>query len=318
MAAPTPLPLDPDPRIHTSLEHLRGLEGRARTLSFLPKQPSNSVLNGRHASRLRGRGLNFEELRGYVPGDDTRTIDWKVTARTGVPHVRVYTEERDRPALLVVDQRMSMFFGSVLNMKSVTAAEAAALIAFRVLDQGDRIGGLVFGDSKIAEIRPKRSAMARDRLIASISAANMALNASVPEAETPLPLNSVLTMIARIATRDHLVVVLSDFDGIDARTPKLIDGISRRNDLVLVPVLDPLARDVPNVGPMIISDGSLQAELDTDRAETRKGLQDLHAERLGALRDWERRFGVPVLPLSTDEDTVTQLRALMGLGRPRR
>ena len=89
-----------DPRIRVDLAHLRGLEGQAKALSFLPRQPARSVLNGRHASRLRGRGLNFEELRGYLPGDDVRSIDWKVTARTGDPYVRVYTEERDRPALI--------------------------------------------------------------------------------------------------------------------------------------------------------------------------------------------------------------------------
>ena len=124
---------DLDPRVHASLDHLRSLEGLAKGLRFLPRQPSRSVLNGRHASRLRGRGLNFEEMRDYLPGDDIRAIDWKATARTGKPHVRVFTEERDRPALLVVDQRMSMYFGSSLNMKSVTAAEAAALTAFAVL-----------------------------------------------------------------------------------------------------------------------------------------------------------------------------------------
>ena len=118
-----------DSRIHVTLEHLRSFEGKSRGLSFLPDQPSASVLNGRHASRLRGRGLNFEEMRNYLPGDDIRSIDWKATARTGKPHVRVFTEERDRPALLVVDQRMSMFFGSRLNLKSVTAAEAAAVAA---------------------------------------------------------------------------------------------------------------------------------------------------------------------------------------------
>ena len=114
--------MNPDARIHVSLAHLRSLQGAAQGLSFLPRQPSASVLNGRHASRLRGRGLNFEEMRDYLPGNDIRSIDWKATARTGRPHVRVFTEERDRPALLVVDQRMSMFFGSQLNMKSVTAA----------------------------------------------------------------------------------------------------------------------------------------------------------------------------------------------------
>ncbi|MGD8898369.1 MAG: DUF58 domain-containing protein, partial [Acidobacteriota bacterium] len=102
------------------------LEYRAEGYSFLPRQPVHSVLAGRHASRMRGRGLNFEEIRGYLPGDDIRTIDWKVTARTREPHVRVYTEERDRPALLLVDQRQSMFFGSRRAMKSVVAAEVAA------------------------------------------------------------------------------------------------------------------------------------------------------------------------------------------------
>ena len=146
-----------DPRIHVSLARLRGLQGAARGLSFLPRQPSASVLNGRHASRLRGRGLNFEEMRDYLPGDDIRSIDWKATARTGTPHVRVFTEERDRPALLVVDQRMSMFYGSVLNLKSVTAAEAAAIAAFRILDAGDRVGGIVFDDEDLVEYVPKRS-----------------------------------------------------------------------------------------------------------------------------------------------------------------
>ncbi len=138
LVAARPQALD-DPRVHVSLAGLRALEGRARTLSFAPRQPARSAMNGRHASRLRGRGLTFEELR---PGDDVRAIDWKTTARAGEPFVRVTTEERDRPALIVVDQRMSMFFGSVLNMKAVTAAEAAALAAFRIRDQGDRVGGI--------------------------------------------------------------------------------------------------------------------------------------------------------------------------------
>ena len=90
----------PDPRIYVTLDHLRSLQRGALGLSFLPRQNSASVLNGRHRSRLRGRGLNFEEMRDYLPGDDIRSIDWKATARTGSPHVRVFTEERDRPVLL--------------------------------------------------------------------------------------------------------------------------------------------------------------------------------------------------------------------------
>lgn len=303
----------PDPRVRVDLAHLRGLEGRARALSFLPRQPARSVLNGRHASRLRGRGLNFEELRDYLPGDDIRAIDWKVTARTGTPHVRVMTEERDRPALIVVDQRMSMFFGSVLNMKSVTAAEAAALAAFRILDQGDRVGGLVIGDEVLAEIRPQRSRAALHRFLATLVRANGLLRADAPDV-APIGLDRVLRAVARIAPRDHLVIVLSDFDGIGPGTDRIVSGLARRNDLVLVPVTDPMAGAVPEDMRVVVSDGSLQAEIDTGDAAVRRDLSAFAQGRLAEVLDWQRRFGVPVLPLSAGEETLPQLRRLMGLG----
>ena len=98
--------------VYASLTEMMKLEFKAKGFSFLPRQPLHSILAGRHASRIRGRGLNFEEIRRYLPGDDIRNMDWKVTARVQKPHVRVYTEERDRPCLLVVDQRQGMFFGT--------------------------------------------------------------------------------------------------------------------------------------------------------------------------------------------------------------
>lgn len=302
-----------DARVHVDLAHLRGLEPAARSLRFLPRQPARSVLNGRHASRLRGRGLNFEELRGYLPGDDIRAIDWKVTARTGEPHVRVMTEERDRPALVVVDQRMTMFFGSVHAMKSVTAAEAAALSAFAILEQGDRVGGIVFGDDMLAEIRPARSRAGVTRVLTALADANGALHAEAPQVE-PMALSTVLRRVARIATRDHLVIVLSDFDGIDAETERLVAGLSRRNDLVLVPVTDPMAHEVPRDLRLTVSDGVLQAELDTGNGRQFAALQDFVQGRLAQVLDWQRRFGVPVLPLSTGAPTLPQMRRHLGLG----
>ncbi|MCP5115543.1 MAG: DUF58 domain-containing protein, partial [bacterium] len=143
--------------VYARLEDLAALELKARGFTFLPRQPIHSILSGRHASRLRGRGLNFEEIRRYLPGDDIRNIDWKVTARLRKTHVRVYTEERDRPVILVVDQRLPMFFGTRRYMKSVTAAHLAALAAWRIFHSGDRVGALVFGDNEIREVRPLRS-----------------------------------------------------------------------------------------------------------------------------------------------------------------
>src|SRR5262245_28633626 len=126
------------PGVYANLDALVKLQYHASGFSFLPRQPIRSLLAGRHASRLRGRGLNFEEIRRYQIGDDIRQIDLKATMRTRKTQSRVYTEERERTVLLLVDQRITMFFGSVLNMKSVTAAEAAAISAWRVLDQKDR------------------------------------------------------------------------------------------------------------------------------------------------------------------------------------
>ncbi len=306
-----------DPRVRVDLNHLRRLESAARRISFLPHQPSGSVLNGRHASRLRGRGLNFEELRDYMPADDIRSIDWKVTARTGTPHVRVYTEERDRPTLIVVDQRMSMFFGSVLNMKSVTAAECAALAAFRILDQGDRVGGIVFGDEMLAEIRPARSRRALTSFLTALANANGLLHADAPSLK-PIAMNRVLAAVARLAPRNHLVLVFSDFDMVDDATERLVAGLARRNDLVLGLVWDPFSRQIPAGYRLVVSDGALQAEINTADQRVHAALRDFATGRLARIEDWQRRFAIPVLPLSAAEDSLSQMRRLMGVAGARR
>ncbi|MEL7449233.1 MAG: DUF58 domain-containing protein [Pseudomonadota bacterium] len=308
----------PDNRVYASLAHLRGLESAAHALNFLPSQPPSSVLNGRHASRLRGRGLNFEEMRNYLPGDDIRSIDWKATARTGQPHVRVFTEERDRPALLVVDQRMSMFFGTRLNLKSVTAAEVAAIAAFRILNAGDRVGGIVFSDDTQVDMVPKRSRQGVMALLQSIARLNGALNASKPATATPGSLNRVLGSVARIAHHDHLVIVLSDFDGIDETTRRRLSGIAAHNDLVLGLVYDPAARE-PGAGKSnVVGDGEQQADIDLSSARVADALVEFSGGRLDRILEWQTSINLSVLPLSAGEETAPQLRRLLGAMAPRR
>lgn len=309
---PAPRQAAGDARVRVDLAHLRSLEGQVRGLSFLPRQPARSVLNGRHASKLRGRGLNFEELRDYLPSDDVRSIDWKVTARTGKPHVRVFTEERDRPTLIVVDQRMTMFFGSVLNMKSVTAAEIAALVAFTVLGQGDRVGGLVFGDVIRAEIRPARSRRALNQFLTALATAQEALGPDAPTV-SPQSMNGVLRAVARIAPRNHLVVVLSDFDVIDDQTRRMVAGLAAHNDLVLGLVTDPFADTLPKDAQLVISDGEMQAAIDTADGRVHRDLSQLAEARIATVAAWERQLGVPVLPLTSARDSLAQLRRLLGV-----
>lgn len=307
-----------DPRIHVSLEHLQSLRGPAAGLSFLPRQPSRSALNGRHFSRLRGRGLNFEELRDYLPGDDVRAIDWKTTARTGKPHVRVFTEERDRPALLVVDQRMSMFYGSVHNLKSVTAAEAAALSAFRILHAGDRVGGIVFTEDDRVELAPRRSERTVYALLEAISRANRSLRADKPVNASAGSLNGILEAVGRLAHHDHLVIILSDFDGIDERTERHLGGIAAHNDLILGLVFDPSARSLPNQPEAVLGDGTRQALVNFGDPEVQSAVNAVSAGRLARVEGWQRRINLSLLPLSAGADTLEQLRILLAAAAPER
>lgn len=300
-----------DPRIHVDTRHLLSLGGRTGALSLLPRQPARSVLNGRHASRLRGRGLNFEELRTYLPGDDIRTIDWKVTARTGEPHVRVYTEERDRPALLLVDQRVSMFFGTQVYMKSVVAAEAAAIAAHRVLAQGDRVGGIVFGDTDLAEHRPQRRPAALRRFLSSLGALNCSLNAGL-RPQTTVSLNQVLQQAARIAQTNALVCVFSDFDGLTDGTERLLRRLAHSNDLILFDISDPISRHMPPELRLTVSDGDQQIELDASDRQMSDRVTQAMELRLAQLQSWSRRYGFPIVPLTTAEPALAQILRLFG------
>ncbi|WP_171121493.1 MULTISPECIES: DUF58 domain-containing protein [unclassified Ruegeria] len=300
-----------DTRIHVNAEHLQRLGPKSRSLSLLPRQPARSILNGRHASRLRGRGLNFEELRTYLPGDDIRTIDWKVTARTGTPHVRVYTEERDRPALLLVDQRVSMFYGTEVYMKSVIAAEAAAIAAHRVLGQGDRVGGIVFGDTDLAEHHPQRRPAALTRFLSSVGELNCSLNAKLRPKPT-VTLNDVLKQAVRLAHTNALVCVFSDFDGINDRSERLFSRLSRSNDLILFNVFDPSSRALPPGVKLTVSDGDNQIEIDSSIPDLPDRIRSAMEDRLSQLNLWSRRCGFPIVPLTTAVPALDQLLKLFG------
>ncbi|WP_414719210.1 DUF58 domain-containing protein [Variovorax sp.] len=304
------------PGVHVTTAQLVSLEMAAREFSFLPRQPVHSVLAGRHASKVRGRGLDFEELRLYLPGDDIRSMDWRVTARTGTPHVRVFSEEKDRPALLLVDQRMNMFFGTRRAMKSVAAAEAAALVAWRVLMDGDRVGGLVFGDEDVTDLRPHRSRDAVLQLLGEIERRNRQLRADAPAGRGGAQLNEALQQAARLAHHDHLVVVISDFDGHDAVTRDLLSRIAARNDLLAVIVHDPFLTELPASGDLVVSDGELQVELGLGRDAVRRGIAGFVDARSRELFEWRHTIGVPVLPLSAAEETAPQMRRLLGQDTP--
>ncbi len=299
--------------VYTSLQELALLRLRASGFSFLPRQPLHSLLAGRHASRLRGRGLNFEEIRRYQPGDDVRQIDWKATVRLRKTQSRVYTEERERSVLLLVDQRITMFFGSVKNMKSVTAAEAAALAAWRVLRQQDRAGALVFNDERIDEVRPHRSQGAVMRILQAVVAQNQALSHEAGIRPNPVMFNEVLRRCERLAKHDCLVCIISDGFGNDEETRRLLTRISQHNDVLFAWVYDPLEADLPDAGRLVFGDGASQLEVNTGNRRLRERFRETFAEARAAGRRFLLQRETPVLPLSTAEGVAGQLRRQLGL-----
>lgn len=297
---------------HVSIAELVRLRDQGRGISLLPGQPVHSQLTGFHGSRLRGRGLEFHELRAYQPGDDVRDIDWKVTARMRKPHTRVYTEERNRPTLLLIDQRVNMFFGSQVRMKSVTAAHAAALGVWRVLAQGDRPGAIVFNDVEHVEIRPGRSQASAMSILQATCRMNRALRADGGQRSDPTQLNRMLERAARLATHDHLVVLVSDLDGADDDTHQRLRMLTRHNDVVVLLVYDPLERDLPDASLLIVSDGELQLEVDAGNSTLRSGFTQIFEDTVDTGRKELHKRNVPMLPISTAEPVVAQLRALLG------
>lgn len=298
--------------VYTSLSALVRLRFAARGFSYLPRQPVRSILNGRKRSRLRGRGLDFEELRHYRPGDDIRTMDWRVTNRTGKPHVRVYTEERDRPVVALVDQRMPMFFGSKKKMKSVIAAELAALTAWQVLSAGDRIGAILFNDETIIEARPTKTERKLIGWLGSLTEMNQSLSVNTGNRCNPETLTKALEKLERSIGHDYLVVLVSDFYGWSDESLKSIRRINQHNDVICSIIYDPLERDITRADELVVSDGLYQLEIDPRSKNLGARFEARFDHSMARVQEAMQRYGIPVLSVETITPVSQQLREKLG------
>lgn len=298
--------------VYTNLDDLIRMQFKISDFSFLPRQPVTSILSGRYSSRLRGRGLNFEELRRYQTGDDVRNMDWKVTARTRRPHVRVYTEEKDRSILIIVDQRINMFFGTKDKLKSVTAAELAAIGAWRGLKVGDRVGALVFNDTEIAEVVPKRSQQAVMSILGNVVRMNHMLSTGYSGGSDESMLNRVLEKSLHLAKHDVLVVLISDFAGVNEKTERLTSEMAVHNDVLAILVHDPI-RLQPARQKLVLSDGNLQAELDFSDNRLRERIAADYLQEQRTITKFLRKISAPLLLVSNQGDVAAQLRKLLGV-----
>jgi uncharacterized protein (DUF58 family) len=282
---------------------LRGVKLPLRTAST----PTSGPHGGSRLSRHRGRGVDFAEVRLYQPGDDVRSIDWRVTARKAKPHTKVYREERERPTLIVVDQSRAMFFGSRVRMKSVAAAECAALLAWHAVDGGDRVGGLVYDDGAEYAFKPFRSARAVVRLLSQIGNSNVALRDSVEKPIQQRRLPVVLDHLVRVARNGHRIYLISDFYGFDTDDERQLKRIARHNSVALIHVSDPLEQELPPPDRYTVTDGTLRSVLSTSDARVRQQYRDEFAAHARALEAACLSTHSQFISLSTNEAAVARL-----------
>jgi uncharacterized protein (DUF58 family) len=299
-----------------TLPHILIQRQAAKALAYVSHARSIAGISGLHLSKIRGRGIDFEEFRPYQAGDDIRLIDWRATARTGRAVTKVFREERERPVIIAVDQCSSMFFGSQVAFKSVIAAQAAALFCWLAIDNGDRVGGLVFSDTDASLVRPKRSRRSALHLLNQIFTFNQKLNAkkehtpdSEPQAADFKPgLAHALGQIRRITKPGSTLYVISDFATLDETALQYLNQLSRHNNVVCCMVYDALEESLPTPGVYSITDGSSKGSINTHSSKARSRYKQQFEERVATIESDLERLKIRLIKLRTNQLVVEQVR----------
>lgn len=298
-------------QLQPRLDDLLELRHQAHTLGLASHHLVNSSFSGLYASVFRGQGLNFEEVREYSEGDDIRNMDWKVTARTGEPHLKVFREERERSVMLCIDRGPHMDFGTRSTFKSVQAARAAALIGWAANGLHDRVGGLLFGSGgDNAYFRPTKDRRALWRLLNVLTEEPASGSGEAP----PEVLANILQQASRALGTGGLVFVIADFNRDLEGLSKGLSQLRQHHSVVLVPVDDPADRELPDMGNVLFRapDGELLS-VDTAEAAGREAYGRAWQQRRERLAQTASNAGCALIPLLTDQDVHRTL--MLGLQR---
>jgi len=288
------------------------LAGPARAIA-LDVLRVNSLQTGAYVSRFRGRGMEFDESRPYQPGDDPRSIDWRVTARSTTAYTKLFREERERPVLIAVDLRARMHFATRGCYKSVSASRAAALLSWAAHHRGDRLGGLVFGDTTHRELKPRLGRQAALRFVHELvthpdwQPATNAVEGSGAE-----PLTQAMSALRRVARPGSLVVFISDFTGFTRPAQAYLSAVARHSEVLAVFLNDPIERALPPPGRYRIVGPDDEFAIDTYAGPARRDYEEGFRKRLADLETFCQRYHVHLMPLSTDDDPVSALQAALG------
>lgn len=291
---------------YCSLDQVLQLRYSVRGLQFARRKNALSLLAGSSHTRFRGRGLEFEEVRHYQAGDDIRTIDWRVTARSGKAHTKLFREEREQPIIMLIDQRQPMFFGSQLRFKSVLAAYLAGLIGWATIGTGDRVGGLILGNEDHVDIRPGRNRKTLLQLFNRLCEFNQKLSGGAKAEQ--FSLTQALDELRRIARPGSTVMFISDFHDFEGDCEKQLHLLAKHCNLQGFFIADPLEMKLPPPGTYGISDGKQQSQLMTGSTDLRKAYSEAFNSRQQTVFDAFARLRAPIMPVLTSEDVLDQLQ----------
>lgn len=303
---------DKQSAVAVNINELISLKSAIRGISLLSTRVKNNSITGAHPSRFRGRGMDYQESRAYQPGDDVRSMDWRVTARAGLPYVKMYEEERERPVMLLVDLNPGMFFATQGAFKSVIAARIAALISWAAVANGDRIGGLLF-NGRHQEMQPRggsRGALRLFRLL--IDATDPVKGMQVPMEKTENKgLDSALKRCRRVAKPGSLIFILSDFYHISEETNAQLLRLRQHNDVVAIQIVDPLEQLPPPAAVYGVSDGQQKGIIDTRKRSQQLRYVQWCNEHHAVVEQAMQQRAIPLLRISTTDDAATSLRRFL-------
>lgn len=304
---------------YTDLRDLIRLRYAAREITGLASKKTSNPLAGLLTSNFQGRGIDFAEVRVYQPGDDVRTIDWRVTARTQIAHTKLFQEEKERPVLILVDQSASMFFGSQVTFKSVLAARTASLIAWTMLERGDRVGGIIFSEQGHREIRPRRNKHAVLRFLNELHDFNHALNRQSSVAESTYSENyytEALANVRRVAKHGSIIFVISDFNNMSDESRIHFQPLARHNDVVGIHISDPLEQRLPKPDLYSITNGRERSRINTANRRHRETYANGFQQQMAAHKEEFMRVKSILLTLQTNQSIVEGLnRQTASMGR---
>lgn len=284
-----------------SLRELMALRA-APTVGAAPKAPAMAMLSGGHRSRFRGRGMEFAEVRAYQPGDDVRSIDWRVTARRGKVHTKLFHEERERPVLFALDFRRPMFFATRGCFKVVRASQLAAILAWNALSRGDRIGGFLFSEEHRTELRPQGGQRGVLRLLQAMVADPAWQRPPHLPFEPRQRLAETIQRLLRVARPGSQVHLLSDFNQWDAAVEKNLAVLARQAEIFLYFMHDPLEADLPRGGNYRLSDGVKDLTIVTDRKLVRHEYQKNFTALRQRIESFSKGHRMRFTMVATDDD----------------